>query len=62
MLPQPIPEIMRVRLENLYLIVKSMGVKDVENFIASGLDSPDQSSLLSAKTFYKMLALFKVRN
>lgn len=51
MLPQPIPEIMRVRLENLYLVVKSMGVKDVENFIASGLDSPDQSSLLSAKTF-----------
>ena len=51
MLPQPIPEIMRVRLENLYLIVKSMGVKNVENFIASGLDSPDQSSLLSAKTF-----------
>ncbi|KAI5961502.1 ucp12 [Candida theae] len=51
MLLQPIPEIMRVRLENLYLIVKSMGVKNVENFIASGLDSPDQSALLSAKTF-----------
>ncbi|CAK9684349.1 unnamed protein product [Candida parapsilosis] len=51
MLPQPIPEIMRVRLENLYLIVKSMGVKNVESFIASGLDSPDQSALLSAKTF-----------
>ncbi|KAI5968134.1 ucp12 [Candida margitis] len=51
MLAQPIPEILRVRLENLYLIVKSMGVKNVENFIASGLDAPDQSALLSAKNF-----------
>ncbi|CAK9438972.1 uncharacterized protein LODBEIA_P31960 [Lodderomyces beijingensis] len=49
MLKQPIPEIKRVRLENLYLIVKSMGVENVENFLASGLDSPDASAMVSAK-------------
>ncbi|KAI5952907.1 ucp12 [Candida jiufengensis] len=49
MLVEPIPEIKRVRLENLYLVVKSMGINDVEKFITSGLDSPDSKSLASAK-------------
>lgn len=49
MLVQPIPEIKRVRLENLYLIVKSMGISNVEKFIASGLDAPDKQALSSAQ-------------
>lgn len=42
---QPIPEIKRTRLENLYLIVKSMGITNVDEFLSSGLDAPDKSSL-----------------
>ncbi|KAI5961590.1 ucp12 [Candida pseudojiufengensis] len=49
MLLEPIPEIKRIRLENLYLIVKSMGINNVESFIKSGLDSPDSTSLEIAK-------------
>ena len=45
MLAQPIPEIMRTRLENLYLVVKSMGIDNVEAFLNSGIDPPDLSSL-----------------
>ncbi|CAI5758201.1 unnamed protein product [Candida verbasci] len=51
MLPQPIPEIKRTKLENLYLVVKSMGISKVEQFLSSGLDAPDQTSLASAKKF-----------
>lgn len=48
MKPQPIPEIKRTRLENLYLIVKSMGISNVDEFLSSGLDAPDKSSLNKA--------------
>ncbi|KAG7665716.1 uncharacterized protein J8A68_000736 [[Candida] subhashii] len=51
MLLQPIPEIKRTRLENLYLIVKAMGINKVEEFLNSGLDAPDQSSLVKSKKF-----------
>lgn len=51
MRPQPIPEIRRTRLENLYLIVKSMGINNVEEFLNSGLDAPDSSSLENSKKF-----------
>ncbi|ODV79345.1 P-loop containing nucleoside triphosphate hydrolase protein [Suhomyces tanzawaensis NRRL Y-17324] len=51
MLAQPIPEIKRTRLENLYLIVKSMGISNVENFLNQGLDAPDLSSLGKSKKF-----------
>ncbi|KAK6459702.1 P-loop containing nucleoside triphosphate hydrolase protein [Scheffersomyces xylosifermentans] len=53
MKPQPVPEIMRTRLENLYLIVKSMGIKNVEEFLKSGIDAPDSTSLATSKKFLK---------
>lgn len=49
MLDQPIPEIKRTRLENLYLVVKAMGIKKVEEFLSGGLDPPDQHSLSKSK-------------
>ena len=48
---QPIPEIKRTRLENLYLVVKSMGISNVNEFLSSGLDAPDKSSLDKANQF-----------
>lgn len=48
-LAQPIPEIKRVRLENLYLVVKAMGIRNVEEFLNSGLDPPEMSSLKKAQ-------------
>ncbi|KAL6453004.1 hypothetical protein SBY92_000349 [Candida maltosa Xu316] len=48
---QPIPEIKRTRLENLYLVVKSMGISNPDEFLSSGLDAPDKSSLGKAKQF-----------
>lgn len=49
MLDQPIPEIKRTRLENLYLIVKAMGISKVEEFLNGGLDQPDQLSLSKSR-------------
>lgn len=49
MIAQPIPEIMRTRLENLYLVVKSMGINNVEEFLKGGLNPPDSISLSNAK-------------
>ncbi|CCE82984.1 Piso0_002757 [Millerozyma farinosa CBS 7064] len=51
MINQPVPEIKRVNLENLYLIVKAMGVKNVENFLNSGLDPPEQSTLKQSSKY-----------
>lgn len=45
MIPMPIPEIKRVSLESLYLSVKSMGIKDVKKFLATGLDPPPLKTL-----------------
>ncbi|RLV94925.1 putative ATP-dependent RNA helicase [Spathaspora sp. JA1] len=51
MIPQPIPEIKRTRLENLYLVVKAMGISQVEEFLQSGLDAPDSTSLSTSRKF-----------
>ncbi|KAK6205586.1 P-loop containing nucleoside triphosphate hydrolase protein [Scheffersomyces amazonensis] len=51
LLSQPIPEIKRTRLENLYLIVKAMGINNVEDFLNGGIDAPEQSSLIKSKKF-----------
>lgn len=48
---QPTPEIKRIRLENLYLMVKSMGINKVEDFLNSGIDPPEQKSLTESKDF-----------
>lgn len=44
-LEQPVPEIKRVRLDNLYLVVKAMGIKKVDEFLNSGLDPPDVTAI-----------------
>lgn len=49
-LAQPIPEIRRTRLENLYLVVKAMGISKVEDFLKSGLDPPEPQSLKKARS------------
>lgn len=51
MAPQPVPEIKRTRLENLYLVVKLMGINEVEAFLNSGLDPPPPRSLLQSRQF-----------
>lgn len=48
-LAQPIPEIRRTRLENLYLVVKAMGINKVEEFLNSGIDPPEAQSLKKAR-------------
>ncbi|ANZ76032.1 BA75_02560T0 [Komagataella pastoris] len=47
----PVPEIMRTRLESIYLIVKSMGISDAREFLKTGIDSPDDNLLDNAKQF-----------
>lgn len=49
-LAQPIPEIRRSRLENLYLVIKAMGLKNVPEFLKEGLDPPEQKSLNKAQS------------
>lgn len=49
MLPQAIPEIKRTKLESIYLVVKSMGVKDVHKFLQNGLDPPGKENIMNAK-------------
>lgn len=51
MLSQPIPEIKRTRLENLYLIVKALGISNVEEFLEGGLDAPEKTSMSKSKKF-----------
>ncbi|ODV59888.1 RNA helicase [Ascoidea rubescens DSM 1968] len=50
-LDQPIPEIKRVRIENIYLIIKSMGINNVSEFLKEGIDSPDDLSIIKTKKF-----------
>lgn len=52
-LAQPIPEIRRTRLENLYLVVKAMGINKVEDFLNSGIDPPEAQSLKKAKSMLR---------
>lgn len=49
MIAQPVPEIKRTKLESVYLIVKSMGVKNVYEFLQNGLDPPHQDNVNNAR-------------
>lgn len=55
MLPQPIPEIKRTRLEQVYLVVKLMGIQEVASFLNSGLDPPDPQLLRRARQLLEEL-------
>jgi HrpA-like RNA helicase len=54
-LSQPVPEIKRTRLENLYLIVKAMGISNVEKFLSGGIDAPDMHALSKSKQFLQAI-------
>lgn len=49
MLAQAVPEIKRTKLESIYLVVKSMGIKDVYTFLKHGLDPPGKENVENAK-------------
>lgn len=59
-LSQPIPEIRRTRLENLFLVVKAMGIKNVPEFLREGLDLPEEQSLEKAKSFLEEIGALDV--
>lgn len=46
---RPLPEILRAPLEQLYLSVKAMGIKDTSNFLAEAIDPPETSAIESAR-------------
>ncbi|QLL32381.1 hypothetical protein HG536_0C05500 [Torulaspora globosa] len=45
MVPMPKPEISRISLESLFISVKAMGIKDVKNFLSTGLEPPPAESI-----------------
>lgn len=59
MILQPIPEIKRTKLESIYLVVKSIGIKDVYEFLQNGLDPPQKENVENARRILKDIgALF----
>lgn len=57
MIDAPIPEIKRVNLDSLYLLVKSMGIKNVIEFLNTGMDPPPIESLSKSDEILKCTAL-----
>lgn len=57
MASMPAPEIKRVSLESLYLSVKAMGIKDVKQFLANGLDPPPLKALEKAGSMLTTVGL-----
>ncbi|CCH47037.1 hypothetical protein BN7_6646 [Wickerhamomyces ciferrii] len=57
MLNSPIPEIKRINLDSLYLVVKSMGIKDVIAFLNTGMDPPPLNSLTKSEELLKCAGL-----
>ncbi|KAH3682141.1 hypothetical protein WICPIJ_006899, partial [Wickerhamomyces pijperi] len=53
MINNPVPEIKRINLDSLYLMVKSMGVSNVSEFLAIGIDPPSDKSLLKSEEILK---------
>lgn len=47
---RPLPEIMRAPLEQLYLSVKAMGIKDTSKFLGEAIDPPETAAIESART------------
>ncbi|CCD27154.1 RNA helicase NDAI_0J02620 [Naumovozyma dairenensis CBS 421] len=57
MISMPAPEIKRVALESLYLSVKAMGIRNVKQFLASGLDPPPLNALDKAERMLTTVGL-----
>lgn len=53
----PIPEMKRINLDSLYLVVKTIGVKDVIGFLNSGIDPPPPDSLVKSEELLKCARL-----
>lgn len=58
----PIPEILRTNLDNLYLIIKSMGVSKVKAFLLNGIDSPLEMSLSSCEQNLTTIGALSLNN
>lgn len=60
---RPLPEILRAPLEQLYLSVKAMGIKDTFKFLGEAIDPPETSAIESARiTLVEVGALKKPVN
>lgn len=46
---RPLPEILRAPLEQLYLSVKAMGIKDTSKFLGEAIDPPEIAAIESAR-------------
>lgn len=46
---RPLPEILRAPLEQLYLTVKAMGIKDTAKFLAEAIDPPETGAIEAAR-------------
>lgn len=55
MIKQPIPEIKRTNLDNLFLIIKSMGVDNVQEFLANGIDPPSELAIYNSELTLKRI-------
>lgn len=53
MISNPVPEIKRINLDSLYLMVKSMGIASVSEFLAIGIDPPSIKSLMKSEEILK---------
>lgn len=62
MMDSPVPEIHRISLESLYISIKSMGIKDVINFLNKGLEAPPIESLKKAERNLTALGLLSEDN
>ncbi|KAH3672046.1 hypothetical protein WICMUC_004473 [Wickerhamomyces mucosus] len=62
MLSNPIPEIKRINLDSLYLVVKSMGIIDVVDFLKVGIDPPEIASVLKSEEILKCSGLIDEYN
>jgi HrpA-like RNA helicase len=57
MIDSPVPEIKRINLNSLYLVVKTIGVKDVIAFLNSGIDPPPRDALVKSEELLKCARL-----
>lgn len=62
MIPQPIPEIKRTKLESVYLVVKAIGVNNVYEFLQSGLDAPHENKVYNAKRALEDIGALRPNN
>lgn len=55
MIKLPVPEIKRTNLDNLFLIIKSMGVHNVKEFLTRGIDAPSELTIDNSEVTLKRI-------